>query len=70
MLRPYVVRRTPETTAAVLRELRRRGALRAALAGRDEKGIAPVINFVGRHVGDPRHAEVVIEVAALMLGMG
>ncbi len=69
-LRPFVQKRSPETTHAVLGELRRRGALRAALAGRDERGLAPILNFVGRHVGDPRFSELAIEVAGEILGQG
>ncbi len=64
----FVQRRNPEKTYSVLAELKRRGALRPALAGRDERSLAPIVNFVGKHIGDPRFAHLLIPVAQEILG--
>ncbi|CAG9465283.1 unnamed protein product [Pedinophyceae sp. YPF-701] len=57
----------PETVAAVLDELSRRGALGAAIAGRDADALLPLVNFLARHVADPRHTRTLGQVAARVL---
>jgi U3 small nucleolar RNA-associated protein 15 len=37
-----------------MEEIGRRGGLRAALAGRDDTALAPVLKFITRHVSQPR----------------
>ena len=71
VLRPFFARRYPDVVVAVMAELRRRGALRPALAGRDpaaSKEVAAAVNFVGRHIGEPRHADTLVHVAETLLG--
>jgi predicted ArsR family transcriptional regulator len=36
---------------------------RAALAGRDEERLAPVLGFLVKHVAHPRHAPMLLDVA-------
>ena len=38
--------RTPEVTVSVMLELIRRGGIRPALAGRDEKSLTAIIRFI------------------------
>ena len=45
---------TPLVVGAVMEEIGRRGGLRAALAGRDDTALAPVLKFITRHVSQPR----------------
>lgn len=68
VLKPYVQNHKPERTYSVIKELRRRGALRTALAGRDEKSLSSVLKFVQRYIADQRYADIVIEVADIVLG--
>lgn len=42
--------KTPEVTVSIIKELNRRGVLANALAGRDEKEITRVLNFLIRYV--------------------
>lgn len=42
--------RTPEVTVSIIKELTRRGVLANALAGRDEKEVTRVLNFLIRYV--------------------
>uniref|UniRef100_A0A8D0BFP5 U3 small nucleolar RNA-associated protein 15 homolog n=1 Tax=Salvator merianae TaxID=96440 RepID=A0A8D0BFP5_SALMN len=53
----------PEVTVAVMQELKRRGTLRNALAGRDEKQLSILLSFLIRYVTDSRFAPVLIDVA-------
>ncbi|NWH69212.1 UTP15 protein, partial [Geococcyx californianus] len=57
---------TPEVTVAVMQELHRRGTLRSALAGRDEKQINLLLTFVARRVIEPRFTSVLVTVADMI----
>ena len=61
--------REPNAVAAVLEELSQRGepALRAALHGRDEAELEPVLAFVTRFVAHPRFAPVLVPVCEAVL---
>uniref|UniRef100_A0A8C9RVF8 U3 small nucleolar RNA-associated protein 15 homolog n=1 Tax=Scleropages formosus TaxID=113540 RepID=A0A8C9RVF8_SCLFO len=50
VLKPHVRLKTPEVTVAVIQELNRRGTLKNALAGRDEKGLSILLSFLIRHL--------------------
>ncbi|XP_069483597.1 U3 small nucleolar RNA-associated protein 15 homolog [Ambystoma mexicanum] len=67
VLEPNVRVRTPEVTVAVMQELNRRGTLKNALAGRDEKQLSLLLGFLLRHAVDPRFAPVLINVADLII---
>ncbi|KAG8130979.1 hypothetical protein E2320_017576 [Naja naja] len=57
----------PEVTVAVMQELNRRGTLKNALAGRDEKQLSVLLSFLIRNVTDARYAPVLINVAELII---
>ena len=59
--------RDPTVVAAVLAELERRGGRAAALRGRDEKRLEPVLAFVAAHVAHPRYASALSGVADALL---
>ncbi|XP_072216077.1 U3 small nucleolar RNA-associated protein 15 homolog [Excalfactoria chinensis] len=66
VLEPHIRLYTPEVTVAVMQELIRRGTLRSALAGRDEKQISLLLTFVTRRVIEPRFTPVLITVADMI----
>uniref|UniRef100_T1E5L8 U3 small nucleolar RNA-associated protein 15 homolog n=1 Tax=Crotalus horridus TaxID=35024 RepID=T1E5L8_CROHD len=57
----------PEVTVAVMQELNRRGTLKNALAGRDEKQLSVLLSFLIRNVTDARYAPVLINVAEMII---
>ncbi|XP_067424970.1 U3 small nucleolar RNA-associated protein 15 homolog [Emydura macquarii macquarii] len=59
--------RTPEITVAVMQELNRRGTLKNALAGRDEKQLNVLLAFLIRYVVEPRFAPMLIKVAEMII---
>ncbi|NXL67888.1 UTP15 protein, partial [Chordeiles acutipennis] len=66
VLEPPIRLYTPEVTVAVMQELHRRGTLRSALAGRDEKQINLLLTFVARRVIEPRFTPVLVTVADMI----
>lgn len=54
--------RHPAAVTALLRELLRRGGIRAALAGRDEGQLEPLLSFAARHVVDPKYSPTIVQV--------
>ncbi|XP_009704424.1 PREDICTED: U3 small nucleolar RNA-associated protein 15 homolog [Cariama cristata] len=66
VLEPPIRLYTPEVTVAVMQELHRRGTLRSALAGRDEKQINLLLTFVARRVIEPRFTPVLVIVADMI----
>ncbi|XP_044131986.1 U3 small nucleolar RNA-associated protein 15 homolog [Bufo gargarizans] len=54
---------TPEVTVAVMNEIERRGTLKNALAGRDEKQLSLMLNFLIKHMVEPRFAPILLNVA-------
>lgn len=67
VLEPNVRVKTPEVTVAIMQELNRRGTLKNALAGRDEKQLSLLLGFLLRHAVEPRFAPVLIHVAELLV---
>lgn len=57
----------PEVVASVLGELAARAGLNAALGGRDEASLAPLLAHVARHIADPRHTRLLAGVAHRLL---
>jgi len=53
---------------SVLHELVRRSGLRAALSGRDEVTLRPVLLFLTKNVANPRYARLLIGVSNVILG--
>ncbi|NXC27891.1 UTP15 protein, partial [Campylorhamphus procurvoides] len=66
VLEPPIMLHTPEVTVAVMQELHRRGTLRSALAGRDEKQVNLLLTFVARRVIEPRFTPVLVTVADMI----
>lgn len=52
----------PVLVTSVLEELAARDGLHKSLGGRDEERLAPLLGFLTRHVSDPRHASVLLDV--------
>ena len=58
-----------EVACAVFEEIARRGGLKTALAGRDASQLEPVLLFVAKHVGNPRHTRQLTSVVAQILNI-
>ncbi|XP_020645944.3 U3 small nucleolar RNA-associated protein 15 homolog [Pogona vitticeps] len=67
VLQAPVRKNPPEVAVAVMQELNRRGTLKNALAGRDEKQLSVLLSFLIRHVTDARFAPVLINVAEIII---
>lgn len=67
VLEPTCTIKTPEITVSIIKELNRRGVLANALAGRDEKEISRVLNFLIRNLSQPRFAPVLINAAEIII---
>lgn len=66
VLRKPPYSRTP-LLVSLLQELTRRKGLKRALAGRDEDSLVPVLEFLIRHVSNPRYTVLLIDVANAVL---
>ncbi|KAJ7365692.1 snoRNA-binding rRNA-processing protein [Desmophyllum pertusum] len=53
--------------ASVLQELIRRKGLWRALAGRDEEGLVPILEFLIRYINNPRYTALITDVANAVL---
>ena len=51
----------------LLTALRHRSALRTALKGRDEASLQPVMQWLVKYIGHPRHIKLTSDVAFLVL---
>ncbi|XP_068104481.1 U3 small nucleolar RNA-associated protein 15 homolog [Hyperolius riggenbachi] len=54
---------TPEVTVAVMNEIKQRGTLKNALAGRDEKQLSSILTFLIKNLVEPRFTPILIGVA-------
>jgi len=61
--------RTPVLVVALLDELNSRKGLQAALAGRDDTCLEPVLSFVVKFITNPRFAPVLIKVSEIILNI-
>ncbi|KAL1257113.1 hypothetical protein QQF64_012658 [Cirrhinus molitorella] len=59
----------PEVTVAVIMEINRRGTLKNALAGRDEQSLSKILNFVLKHIFDPRFSQPMIMVGDIIVDL-
>eukprot|EP00842_Homolaphlyctis_polyrhiza_P000464 jgi/Hompol1/1418/HPOL_005590-RA len=57
----------PVVTISMLEELIHRDALRAALAGRDEYTLAPILAFIFQHIGTPKFTGLLTDVCIVIL---
>ncbi|KAL4516023.1 hypothetical protein Ndes2437A_g06735 [Nannochloris sp. 'desiccata'] len=59
--------RRPEVVSGVVEELVTRGALSAALSGRDAEGLLPVVDHMAKYIRDPRHTQMLCAVGHRLL---
>ncbi|XP_043120894.1 U3 small nucleolar RNA-associated protein 15 homolog [Puntigrus tetrazona] len=59
----------PDVTMAVIIELNRRGTLKNALAGRNEQSLTKILNFLLKHIFDPRFSRTLLMVGDIVLDM-
>ncbi|XP_057204106.1 U3 small nucleolar RNA-associated protein 15 homolog [Triplophysa rosa] len=59
----------PDVLVAVIMELSRRGTLKNALAGRDEESLTKIINFLLKHITDPRFSRQLLAVGDMLLDL-
>lgn len=64
-----LLRSSPDTVSALIRELVHRDALVVALANRDDIALEPVAAFVRRYIANPRYTLLLIDVANVLIGM-
>merc|ERR1712240_724253 len=69
VLKPYVARRKPEYTYSLMMELVRREGLKGALAGREEKQLCSVLQFVNRFLADSRFSRLCIHVCNIVIDL-
>jgi len=69
VLKPYVARRKPEYTYSLMMELVRREGLKGALAGREERHLCSVLQFVNRYLADSRFSAMMLHVANLLIDL-
>jgi len=69
VLKPYVARVKPEYTYSLLMELSRREGLKTALAGREEKGLCSLLQFINKYISDTRFSKLLIHVADLVFDL-
>lgn len=59
-----IVTGNPVIVTSLIEELIARGeGLKMALSKRDEESLAPVLSFLTKHISDPRHAPLLLDVA-------
>ncbi len=51
-----------------MQELIRRGTIRAALAGRNEKSLGILIKFIQRNISNPNYTATLTDVSNILLG--
>jgi len=69
VLKPYVMKKHPEYTYSVLRELKRRNGLKTAIGGRDEKSLVPLLQYLHRNIADARFSSFLIEVVDVTIDL-
>ncbi|XP_008283140.1 U3 small nucleolar RNA-associated protein 15 homolog [Stegastes partitus] len=66
-LEKWIILKKPEVPVAVIKELDRRGTLKNALAGRDEKQLSRLLNFLIGNLVDSRFTPVLVTPAEMIL---
>lgn len=57
------------TVLTLFTALRHRSAMQAALKGRDETSVQPVLQWVSKHITDPRYVSVCVDAALILLDL-
>lgn len=60
-------RMPPITVLTLLTALKHRSAMRAAFQGRDETTVQPILEWVIKHITDPRYVNICVDSALLLL---
>jgi len=66
-LKPFLQRKLPHYAHSVFYELMRRDGLRIALAGRDERSVANILNYLKKYLVDPRFSHVLLYVFDIVI---
>ena len=53
----------------LLTALRHRSALRAALLGRDEVSLQPILKWTSKHIVDPRYVKICVDISLRLLDL-
>merc|ERR1711973_725614 len=69
VLKPFVARKKPEYTYSLLMELVRREGLTRAIAGRDEKQLCLLLQFLNRYISDNRFSRLCIHVCNIVIDL-
>jgi U3 small nucleolar RNA-associated protein 15 len=56
----------PQVVTSFMQELIRRSALRASLAGRSDKQLKPIMDFLYKNIRDPKLSSTLIDVASIL----
>ncbi|KAI9833626.1 MAG: hypothetical protein M1819_003579 [Sarea resinae] len=59
----------PLIVLTLLTALRHRSATRAALQGRDEVTLQPILKWIGKHIADPRYVRTAVDVGVLIIDL-
>jgi len=68
VLVPYIRKKHPSITIGILHELNKRGSLAAALAGREDRTLTPLLMFLARNINDPSNTVILTHVTNVLLG--
>jgi U3 small nucleolar RNA-associated protein 15 len=60
-------KQSPVYVLTILTALRHRSATRAAFEGRDETTVQPIIQWVSKHIKDPRYVNICVDSALMLL---
>lgn len=69
VLETHLRTKSPQITIGVMQELIRRGSIKAALSGRDEKSLSSIIKFIQRNISNPNFTATLTDIANILLGM-
>lgn len=61
--------KNPEVTVSVLLELIRRGSIKSALAGRDDKSISIILKFIQKNISNPKFVTVLTDVSNMIIDL-
>ena len=60
---------SPTTTFSLIQELIHRDGIRAALAGRDDVMLEPILHLLVKNITDPRFGELSCNVGKILTGI-
>ncbi|XP_063955936.1 U3 small nucleolar RNA-associated protein 15 homolog [Lytechinus pictus] len=66
-LHPNVRLRTPHVTFSLLQELIRRGVVKSALSGRDDRWLCIILTFLKKHISDTNFTPIAVDISNILL---